>query len=260
MDLMIFQNQAQTHHIHNQATSHFNHHANQQPSTLIQQLKQNSSQSLGSNESTTNGHIRQSSQPLMVNHHLANVQNQVSLHRPSKSVVHVRENSMDELDALFDPNKWSKRVATNLPLAKRNLPQSFFRPPETGTKTPKLNSMNSSNNHSRQSSIDQTNMHNNTNYLNQQHVLLQQKLANLHNNGSNPNGFNPNGQNFHSRSISEPVTSMPPYNQFAHSQPLQPFQQNTFQQNSQTLQSQLSLPNGWQAAKTETGQRYYIKY
>jgi hypothetical protein len=62
----------------------------------------------------------------------------VSLHRPSRSVIHVKENSMDELDALFDPTKWSNRKSNQLPLIKRNLPQSFFRPPETGgTKTPK---------------------------------------------------------------------------------------------------------------------------
>ena len=263
MDLMIYQNQS--HHINHNLNQNHLQTLNQAPNTLIQQLKQTSSHLFSNNNDSTvgnngsmSGHVRQSSQPVLVNHHLTNVQNQGSLHRPSKSVIHVRENSMDELDALFDPNKWSKRTASNVPFSKRNLPQSFFRPPETGTKTPKLNSMNSSNNHSRQSSIDQTNMHNNSNYLSQQHLLLQQKLANLSNSPFN----NTASQNFHSRSISEPVvTNMPPYTPFSNQpQPHQPYTQHAqYQQNTQTLQQQFSLPYGWQAAKTETGQRYFIK-
>lgn len=48
----------------------------------------------------------------------------VSTKKP-RAVIHMRENSLDELEALFDPKKWHKVP----PLQKRNLPASFFRPP-----------------------------------------------------------------------------------------------------------------------------------
>ena len=53
-------------------------------------------------------------------------------HRKSSSVVHVRENSLDELEALFDPSKRSSRgqKAQLPPLHKRNLPSSFFSQPK----------------------------------------------------------------------------------------------------------------------------------
>ena len=164
----------------------------------------------------------------------------VTLHKSSKSVLHVRENSLDELDALFDPAKWSNRKQNALPLAKRNLPQSFFRPPESGgTKTPKLAGSTA---HSRQNSIDQTSLlNNNSNAFNQQ--LLQQKLSKLN-------------SSLHSRSISEPVSVMPPYLMA---------QQQAFQNQSnlpiqpQQIPNHSSLPYGWQSARTQTGQQYFIK-
>jgi hypothetical protein len=228
-----------------------------------------------------NGHYKQMSQPalmpqLISNHQQtqpAQQQQQLSFHRPSRSVVHVRENSIDELDALFDPSKWSMRKTNNLPLTKRNLPQSFFKPPETGgTKTPKLIN---SNQHSRQNSIDQTNMLNHSNLLNQQHLLVQQKLNNL--NGSPLNNNNNTGlpvlqshlsSNFHTRSISEPVAAaLSPFNvnqtQFNHQQQQQQQQQQQHQlaKNNQQIQTNPNvLPYGWRTAKTQQGQRYFIKY
>ena len=166
----------------------------------------------------------------------------VTLHKSSKSVLHVRENSLDELDALFDPAKWSNRKQNALPLAKRNLPQSFFRPPESGgTKTPKLAGSSA---HSRQNSIDQTSLLNNSsNAFNQQ--LLQQKLSKLN-------------SSLHSRSVSEPVAVMPPYLMAQQQQAFQSNQSNLPMQ-PQQIQNHTPLPYGWQSARTQTGQQYFIK-
>ncbi|RNA04403.1 transcriptional coactivator YAP1-like [Brachionus plicatilis] len=143
----------------------------------------------------------------------------------SKAVLHMRENSIDELEALFDPSKWAQR--SQVPFNKRNLPASFFRPPETGTKTPRY-----SVSHSRQSSMDHVIMMQNSNYLNKQHSLLQQKLSGL--------------SNSHLRSASEPVNVSP--------------QTYNLIQKQQQVQNLNQLPYGWQCAKTSEGQNYYINY
>ena len=209
------------------------------------------------NHENQHGHFKQMSQPAVMQPHIQQQhpqqqqQHQQTYHRPSRSVVHVRENSLDELDALFDPTKWINRKTNNLPLSKRNLPQSFFKPPETGgTKTPKLIN---SNQHSRQNSIDQTNVLNHSNLLNQQHLLLQQKLNNL-------NGAQSLNGNFHSRSISEPVAAaLSPFSQ-QQQQLGQQFNQTNQVNTTKLNQVNQQLPYGWRAAKTQTGQRYYINY
>jgi protein yorkie len=159
--------------------------------------------------------------------------NNMNIMGPSQktAILHVRENSIDELEALFDPSKWSTKQTKKLPpLYKRNLPSSFFQPPETGTKTPK--NMHSAQ-HSRQNSIDQS--HFNTNHasmLNKQYHLIHQKLSNLTNSN-------------HMRSVSEPVDVSPmAYANF----------NNQNQQNGQP-----PLPFGWQTARTNDGTLYYIK-
>lgn len=169
----------------------------------------------------------------------------VSLHRPSRSVIHVKENSIDELDALFDPSKWSNRKTNQLPLIKRNLPQSFFRPPETGgTKTPKR--LGGSTSHSRQGSVDMASLQNNSVMLNQQHLLLQKKLNTLN-------------SNHHSRSASEPVSVMPPFLMKQHQQQLGLQNQPPPTSGPHHLMQQSSLPHGWQSALAPNGQQYYIK-
>jgi hypothetical protein len=137
------------------------------------------------------------------NNHSNLIHRTIKQHHKQNSILHIRENSLDELEALFDPSKWAFKQQQNKmpPLQKRNLPASFFKPPETGTKTPK--SQMSSNSHSRQNSFDQSYVLNNQQaMLNKQHLLLQQKLSNLTNNNSNAN-------NFHMRSMSEPVCVSP---------------------------------------------------
>jgi protein yorkie len=164
------------------------------------------------------------------------VSNSINIMKHANSrtaILHVRENSIDELEALFDPSKWSTKQTKKLPpLYKRNLPSSFFQPPETGTKTPK-NAGNSAQ-HSRQSSIDQSflSSRNHASMLNKQYHLIHQKLTNLSN------------SNNHSRSVSEPVDVSPlAYANF----------------NNQHQNSQQGLPFGWQTARTTDGTTYYIK-
>jgi len=73
---------------------------------------------------------------------------------PAKNqVIHIRGDSDSELQALFDsvlqPN--ASRRPKQVPLRLRKLPDSFFNPPSTGSKSPSL-----SVNHSRENSVDST--------------------------------------------------------------------------------------------------------
>jgi hypothetical protein len=167
-------------------------------------------------------------------------------HKASKSVIHVRENSMEELEALFDKNKWpTNRSGKATPLSKRNLPQSFFRPPERGTKTPNSNnsrqsSLTNSAQHSRQSSTDQQFL---LAQQQQNQLLLQQKLNNL--NGSGGGGGLFAGLNNHSRSASEPVVMAPFTNGLIQQQQQQPTQATPMQQSQQAYTNhhqQLEIP------------------
>jgi hypothetical protein len=159
-----------------------------------------------------------------------------------KTQLHVRENSRDELEALFDPAKFSSIK----PLNKRNLPDSFFKPPEKGTKTP--------NSHSRQSSVDSTLLTNSTSINHHQHNLanninqqIQKKIL--------------NNQNNHLRSNSEPavITSF----SLAQQQGDQ-FNNNNngffnHHQRQNSVSSEAPLPQGWEMIKAPNGQRYFIK-
>jgi hypothetical protein len=179
--------------------------------------------------------------------------------RTSKSILHYRENSLDELESLFDPTKWKSKI----PLMKRNLPQSFFKPPllgrllqQTSTsrhpylKSPHLNG------HVRQiSSIEQMSSSSCSPNLN--------GGLNYNSNGSSA-GYPPNHSqnnnylanttnlcnNNHLRSMSEPVNMFPGV--YGNSNDLQ----------QQLLNNQIAnnLPYGWQPARTNDGQVYYIKY
>ena len=68
-------------------------------------------------------------------------------------VIHIRGDSDSELQALFDsvlqPN--SSKRPHQVPLRLRKLPDSFFNPPSTGSKSPSV-----SVNHSRENSVDST--------------------------------------------------------------------------------------------------------
>lgn len=195
--------------------------------------------------------------------------------RATRAVVHERENSRDELDALFNPNKWSQ--SAKVPFSRRNLPSSFFNPPPTGTKTPNSRSnsnaasLNSSACHSRQNSVDELNLSQQSVRQQQQHVLLNQKLKSLAQLQSSSN---------HSRSSSEPVNMLPCAFSRHQQRLLQPISSNTpsdqpanyqtsghlspqiFRQQpvNPTSDTQQQFPPGWRAAQTSDGRPYYVKY
>jgi hypothetical protein len=193
------------------------------------------------------------------------------------STLHIRENSREELDALFDPKKRQLTV----PLNKRNLPDSFFKPPEFGTKTPP---------HSRNNSIDLAN----TNQLPQpQQQHFKNVLQNQHlRSNSEPAVSSPfsglqyqalaqhqqslhhnlNTHNQHQRQYSVCTTDgQLPWNYLQqHQHPQQRFNQHTFNNNSQTYHMQdddienllknMPLPHGWEKAQTDKGDIYYINH
>jgi hypothetical protein len=156
---------------------------------------------------------------------------------PSKQAgkLHIRENSRDELDALFDP----KRRMNSKPLSQRNLPDSFFRPPEFGTKTPS---------HSRQGSIDQTvTAHVPSAAHRKPMSLMSNQVGNHLRSISEPvhmsNAFtlpNPNHTNMNASNNSQLGTGNAHQRQFS-------------------VCNELPLPHGWEVTKTSYGQRYFIK-
>lgn len=62
-------------------------------------------------------------------------------------VVRIDENSADNLQALFDLALNQKARPLQVPFRMRNLPDSFFNPPSTGSKSPSVS-------HTRENSVD----------------------------------------------------------------------------------------------------------
>lgn len=62
-------------------------------------------------------------------------------------VVRIDENSADNLQALFDMALNQKERPLHVPFRLRNLPDSFFNPPSTGSKSPSVS-------HTRENSVD----------------------------------------------------------------------------------------------------------
>lgn len=129
----------------------------------------------------------------------------ISAVKKSAAIIHVRENSLDELEALFDPAKWPKRFP---PLHKRNLPPSFFRPPSN-----QIGSHLLANNHARQFSMDCsmrpeiTKHQSDINHLYHpnQHLMSNKPESFVPTAANNSNGFGNAPTPHHLRSISEPV-------------------------------------------------------
>ena len=139
--------------------------------------------------------------------------------RKGTQVVHVRENSGNELDALFSVamNPQQSGTGGQVPLRMRNLPASFWKPPEPHR-------------HVKQGSNDSTGF---------------------------PGNLQP-GTNLpiHMRTQSSPATlgtgltaaPQPP-----------PQAQHARQHSCDALLDSEPLPPGWEMAKTQDGQRYYLK-
>ena len=68
-------------------------------------------------------------------------------HQKPNVVLHVREDSASEMEALFNVvHGNSNRSLQHPPMRMRNLPKSFFHPPSVGSKSPSV--------HSRENSLD----------------------------------------------------------------------------------------------------------
>jgi len=149
-------------------------------------------------------------------------QEQQDTQRQGTHVVHVREDSGSELDALFlhviNPNHQNPQGSGGqIPLRMRNLPASFWKPPE-----PKIQ-------HVKQGSNDSTG------YPGQG-----APQANL--------------QIQHMRAHSSPASLQQPL-----SVPGPPPSHHARQHSCDALLDNEPLPPGWEMAKMPDGQRYYLK-
>lgn len=143
--------------------------------------------------------------------------------RTGTQVVHVRENSDSELDAMFNAVlNPSTNDSTGIPFRMRKLPKSFFTPPE-----PQKNIS-----HSREGSSDSTG------YSNPPH--------------SAPHSVGPTV--IHGRTQSSPamlqqtqLSTLPP-------------PQHTRQRSCDLLLEEQPLPPGWEMAKTQQGQVYFLNH
>lgn len=198
--------------------------------------------------------------------------------KPS-AIIHVKENSLNELETLFDPAKWPKRFT---PLKKRRLPGSFFRPPN------RRPTFYATNVHMRQFSIDfplnnhqknvdnQKNIQNNNN--NNHDLVAKQQLPSVGLVQPITHGTNYYASSNHIRSISEPVgmnemmaSSLNVSNVKNVFQPVNNRKENVAQNvNSQPkltnnlpiniVLEKIPLPPGWQQATTSTGETYFINH
>lgn len=198
----------------------------------------------------------------------------------TEMVVRVDQDSEDNLKALFDsvlkPSDSNRPL--QVPLRMRNLPNSFFNPPPTGSKS-------SSVNHSRENSDDSafgsgSILHNNR--LTISHSRAHSSPATLqdtyslgqnNNNGLNlgpkvhqqqqqpPQATNPMAH-IHIKQRSYDISSSLHMQQAQQQQQQQQRQSQQQQQHQQSLVDDLNdipLPPGFEQARSATGQIYYLK-
>ncbi|XP_006833828.1 PREDICTED: yorkie homolog isoform X5 [Chrysochloris asiatica] len=139
-------------------------------------------------------------------------------------IVHVRGDSETDLEALFNAvmNPKTANVPPTVPMRLRNLPDSFFKPPE-----PKS--------HSRQVSTDAGT----AGALAPQHVRAHSSPASLQLGAVSPGTLSPTG-----------VVSGP-----AAAPTAQHLRQSSFE-----IPDDVPLPAGWEMAKTSSGQRYFLNH
>lgn len=201
-------------------------------------------------------------------------------------VLHVRESSKEDMERLFqvaiDPN--SKGTPGNVPFRMRNLPASFFTPPEPQKK----------NHHSRDGSTDSTGytntppghlrVHSSPAQLQQTPLStvpppphhVRQHSCELVDEQPLPPGWEmaktPQGQRYFLNHLLQQTTWVDPrkasFNQ-SHTAPMGPQNQPTqtsphspnvsMQNLHQTVQN-IALPAGWEQAQTPEGEIYYINH
>ncbi|XP_029458274.1 transcriptional coactivator YAP1 isoform X7 [Rhinatrema bivittatum] len=138
-------------------------------------------------------------------------------------IVHVRGDSETDLEALFNAvmNPKNANVPQTLPMRMRKLPDSFFKQPE-----PKS--------HSRQASTDGGS----AGALTPQHVRAHSSPASLQLGALSPGALTPSGV------VSGPGSA--------------PSAQHLCQ--SLEIPDDVPLPPGWEMAKTQSGQRYFLNH
>lgn len=141
--------------------------------------------------------------------------------RTGTQVVHVRENSDHEMEAMFKAALNPKSGVAGIPLRQRNLPPSFFTPPDPSKQI----------NHSREGSTDSPG------YSNPGNSVLSSGGTTV----------------IHGRTQSSPA--MLQQTQFS---TLPPPQHN--RQRSCDILEEQPLPPGWEMAKTPQGQIYFLKF
>ncbi|EFX70433.1 hypothetical protein DAPPUDRAFT_328360 [Daphnia pulex] len=147
-------------------------------------------------------------------------------HKERNQIVHIRGDSDSELQALFDSVlKPDAHRPLQLPFRLRNLPDSFFKPPPTGSKSPSV----ASNSHSRENSTDSGHF-----------ALNPSPSANIH----------------HSRAHSSPASLQ----QTLAAGQQRPVHQHLKQQSCDLTLDHFPLPEGWEQAKTPQGQVYFLNH
>jgi protein yorkie len=191
----------------------------------------------------------------------------------NKLVVRIDQDSDDNLQALFDSVlKPSTNRPLQVPFRMRKLPNSFFNPPSTGSKS-------SSVSHSRENSADSafgsgSTVFSGTTTIQANRIpishsrahsspaSLQQTYAGLNQTHNNNNNNNNNNSN-----LSTGANAGPQQQQQQTQQANTPIQHVHLKQRSYEVSSAIQLreqlgdlPPGWEQAKTAAGQIYYINH
>lgn len=171
--------------------------------------------------------------------------NQDELAKSSKPVVRIDQDSDTELQALFDSVlKPDSKRPLQVPFRMRKLPNSFFNPPSTGSKSPSIS-------HSRENSADSA-------------------FGSAGGGGGSGNEAGGGGQTVagglqvaHPRAHSSPASLQQTYavgqQQAASSTQHHHMKQKSYDFVSSVAEDQGPLPPGWEQARTPEGQVYYLK-
>ena len=176
-----------------------------------------------------------------------------ALKQNSNQVVNIDEDSEMDLQALFDSVlKPDSSRPLQVPLRMRNLPNSFFNPPLTGSKSPSIS-------HSRENSADST-----VQQQAQPQAATQAQAAQQLQQANNEQPLVVS----HSRAHSSPASLQQTYAAAQQQQQHAPQpharqhhhqKQRSYDVIGSTVDDLGPLPHGWEQARTAEGQIYYMK-